>query len=208
MQTEPRHQCLIYDGAPTNKLNTLADIMKRKLEQGFRCLYLNSAPMVAGMRSTLAAKGIDVAYEIAKARLVLSSETASPGTQFNSEHMLNKLEEYLDQAISDGFTGLFATGDMSWEFGPEKNFSKLMEYELGLEELFRRRVEMTGICQYHKESLPAEAMRTSLLTHSKIVINDTLSRINPHYLKSTNRIESATDPHVLDEMITVLCGRA
>jgi hypothetical protein len=69
MEHEPRHQCLIYDGPPSQKLSSLAEMIKRKLAEGYRCLYLNSPPMVAGMRSTLSALDIDVASEIAKSRI-------------------------------------------------------------------------------------------------------------------------------------------
>jgi len=204
MEAQSRHQCLIYKGAPSEKLRSLAAILQRKLDEGYRCLYLNSAPMVAGMRSTLAAMGIDVAYEIAKARLVLSSDTVAPGMDFNCKEMLNKLEDALDQALDDGYKGLWATGDMSWEFGHKKNFSKLLEYEWGLEEFFHKRKEFCGVCQYHHDTLPLEAMRQSLLTHPSILINETLSRINPHYLKNANP-EANTSTGELDEMIAALC---
>ncbi len=49
-------------------------MIQRKLKEGYRCMYLNSRPMVAGIRSRLSAIGIDVAYEMAKGRLILSSE--------------------------------------------------------------------------------------------------------------------------------------
>ena len=206
MEIESRHQCLIYEGAPSQKLHILAVMLQRKLSEGYRCLYLNSASMVAGMRSTLASIGIDVSYEIAKARLVLSSEPVSSGREFNSEVMLIKLEDSLNQALNDGYKGLWATGDMTWEFGPEKNFTKLLEYEWGLEELFKLRKELCGVCQYHRDTLPMEAMRHSLLTHPAVVINDTLFHINPHYLKSTLHREQSKTNYELDEMITVLCG--
>src|ERR1700754_4916730 len=113
MEHTSRHQCLIYEGPPSQKLRTIALILQRKLDEGYRCLYLNSAPMVAGMRSPLAAMGIDVAYEIARARLVLSSEPVSSGSHFNSREMLGKLENSLDEALNDGYKGLWATGDMT-----------------------------------------------------------------------------------------------
>src|ERR1700749_235490 len=102
MEPESRHQCLIYQGPPSQKLHLLAAIIQRKLDEGFRCLYLNSAPMVAGMRSTLAAMGIDVESEIAKERLILSSEPVSSGGDFDSKAMLGKLEDSLDEALKDG----------------------------------------------------------------------------------------------------------
>ena len=206
MEHDSRHQCLIYEGPPSQKLQVLAELLQRKLEEGYRCLYLNSAPMVAGMRSTLAAMGIDVTNEIARASLVLSSEPVSSGEHFNSELMLAKLEDSLDEALKDGYKGLWATGDMTWEFGPSKNFSKLLEYEFGLEDIFRRRKELCGVCQYHRDTMPREAMRQSLLTHPTIVINDTLPRINPHYLKSAPYAGINPTSDELDEMIAVLCG--
>src|ERR1700739_3358172 len=117
MEPEPRHQCMIYEGSPSKKPPALAAIIQRKLQEGYRCLYMNSAPMVAGMRSTLAAMGMDVTSEETKTCLILSSEPVAE-RGFNSGLMLAKLEESLNQAISDGYRGLWASGDMTWEFGP------------------------------------------------------------------------------------------
>jgi hypothetical protein len=204
MEPESRHQCIIYEGSPSKKLPVLAAIIQRKLDEGYRCLYLNSAPMVAGMASTLAAMGTDIATEIAKARLILSSEPVSTGMDFNCKMLLDSLEDFLNQAIKDGYKGLWASGDMTWEFGPAKDFSKLMEYELGLEELFSKRKELCGVCQYHQDTLPQDAMRKSLLVHPGIVISETLTRINPHYLRSADSANQNTNPK-LDEMIAALC---
>ncbi len=66
MEAEARHQCLIYEGSPSRQLPALAAVIKRKLDEGHRCLYLNSRPMVAGMRSYLAAIDIDVLSVTAK----------------------------------------------------------------------------------------------------------------------------------------------
>jgi hypothetical protein len=201
--SESRHQCLIYHGAPSHKLPLLAAALQGKLAEGYRCLYLNSPPMVAGMRSTLAAMDMDVA-ELIKDSLILSSDTVSPGAAFDSEVMLGKLEGILDQAIGDGYKGLWASGDMTWEFGASKDFSKLMEYEVGLEKVFHRRKELCGICQYHGDTLPREAMRQGLLIHPTLVVNETLKIINPHYLKS-NRPADLNTHEELDEMIAELC---
>jgi hypothetical protein len=206
MQHEPRHQCLIYGGSPSHKLPILAAMIKRKLADGYRCLYLNSSPMVAGMGSTLAAVGVDVTSEIAKSRLILSSDAVSSvGKVFDSKAMLGNLTNSLNEAITDGYKGLWASGDMTWEFGPQKDFSKLLEYELGLEDLFREREELCGICQYHKESLPEDAMRQSLLAHPGIFVSDTLTRLNPHYLKSSWPADLQTS-NKLDQMIASLCA--
>jgi len=183
-------------------------MIQRKLDENQRCLYLNSRPMV-GIRSCLAALGIDVQREIANTRLVLSSDSvASADGGFDVGLMLRSLEDALDQALGDGFKGLWATGDMTWEFGSEKIFAKLMEYEYRLEELFCRRHELCGICQYHQDTLPREVSRQALLTHRMIFVNETLSRLNPHYVPSALSNERlATNPE-LGQQITALRQRS
>jgi hypothetical protein len=184
----------------------LASMIKRKLGEGYRCMYLNSRPMVASMRSCLAALGLDVVSELAKVRLVLSSDPAvSADGNFDIDSMLHKLEDAVEQALYDEYKGLWVTGDMTWEFGSEKNFAKLMEYEWRLEKMFQKLPGLQGICQYHHDTLPREVTRQGLLTHRTIFVNETLSRINPHYVTSDILTDQTTRNPELDEMIHALC---
>ena len=205
MKTGPRHQCIIYAGAPSLKLPTLVNVMHQMMTSGYRCLYMNSPAMVAGVRSSLAALGVDVALEIDQNRLVVSSEPVFEGDDFNIEQMLQMLEDELDQALNDGFKGLWASGDMTWELGSEKNFEKLMEYEWKLEALFKKRKELHGICQYHYDTLPRQVMRDGLMMHRTVFINETLSRLNPHYINSKLPSEKMAASPLLDKMIAELC---
>jgi len=178
--------------------------MRDKLRQRYRCLYLNTRPMVAGLRSYLAAAGVDVVDAIAKGSLLLSSEQDSLADgSFDIDRMINALESAVEKALEDGFEGLWASGDLTWEFGPARDFSKLVEYELRLEELFRRKPALSGICQYHTDTLPREATRQGLVVHSAIFINETLSLMNPHYRESF--APDATPDPELDSAIVRLC---
>lgn len=95
--------------------------------------------------------------------------------------MLGMLKDAMGQALKDGYTALWATSDMMWELGSEKNLEKLLEYECGLEELLRKHPALGGICQYHKENLPISAIQVALYTHQSVYVNQTLSRVNPFY---------------------------
>jgi hypothetical protein len=206
---QSRHQCLIYDGPPSRQLPALAKVARQKLAENYRCLYLNSPPMVAGLRSYLAAVGVDVIQNVAKGKLVLSSERKHLDDRgFNILQMIHSLEDALDQALSDGYEGFWATGDMTWELGATKDFSKLLEYEWRLEELFRKREHLCGICQYHTESFPSDAIHNAFHSHPAIFINETLSRLNPHYINVTashelSRVPQAPTDH---EEIARLCS--
>jgi hypothetical protein len=119
--------------------------------------------------------------------------------------MMAKLEDAVTQALADGYKGLWATGDMGWEFGPQGDFSKLIEYEWRLEELFRRQPAPSGICQYHRDTLPAAAMRHGLAMHPSIFVNETLSRLNPDYMRSDCFTAVMANNPELESALTQLC---
>jgi MEDS: MEthanogen/methylotroph, DcmR Sensory domain len=207
MEETPRHQCLIYDGSPAKMLPVLAAHIKQKLSENVRCLYLNSPTMVAGMRSYLFAAGVDVVFEIARTSLILTSERSHvKDGHFDIDQMLRMLEETLNTALSDGYRGLFATGDMTWELGQDKDLKVLLEYEWRLEKFFQRNPAISGICQYHADTLPREILHNGLLAHPAFYINQTLAVINPHYLPSEAHLQPATPTPELQDTIQNLCA--
>jgi hypothetical protein len=194
MDSAPRHQCLIYEGSPSKHLAAIAAVIRQRLALKYRCLCLNSRPMIAGMRSYLAAAGVDVVREVADGSLIFSSvQTHLRDGKFDIDFMMVTVQSGVEMARSQGYAGLWATGDMSWEFGPEKDFTKLLEYECRLEEFIRENPDCGGICQYHSGTLPRMYLRQALLTHKELFFNETLSRINPHYLDSCMSVPEAID---------------
>jgi MEDS: MEthanogen/methylotroph, DcmR Sensory domain len=183
MDSAPRHQCLIYEGSPSKHLAAIASVIRQRLSLKFRCLCLNSRPMVAGMRSHLAASGVDVVHEVAEGSLIFSSvQNHLRNGKFDIDHMMEMLRTSLEKARRDRYAGLWLTGDISWEFGPEKDFSRLLEYECRAEEFIRENPDFGAICQYHAGTLPRAYLRQALLTHQGLFVNETLSQVNPHYL--------------------------
>ena len=92
-----RHQCMVYDGAPTQHLKLVAGAFAEKLQSNNRCLYLNSPPMVAGMRSYLAAAGVDVEKEVRQGRAIITSDQSHLlDGRFHVERMMNRLKETLE----------------------------------------------------------------------------------------------------------------
>lgn len=183
MDPIPHHQCFVYEGSPSDSVPSIGNAIREMLNRNYRCLYLNSGPMLSEMRAHLVRTGVDMDREAQRASLILSSdrEHLIDGS-FDLPTMLKGLTGALEQALADGFAGLFATGDMSWEFGPEADFSQLMEYEWQLEKFFEAHPQLSGICQYHLESLPLETVQQGLQAHPGLFINDQLSVVNPHYI--------------------------
>jgi hypothetical protein len=171
MDTLARHQCMIYEGSPAKHLPGLAALIFAKLKRNYRCLYLNSPAMLAGIRSYLYAADIDVAREVRTEALVLTSDQSHlVNGRFNPAKMLARLVTAVDEALKDGYKGLWASGDMTWEFGSENNLDMLLDYERGLEEVFHQQPALCGVCQYHRETMPVESIQTALHTHQALYI--------------------------------------
>ena len=127
--------------------------MYAKLKGHYRCLYLNSPAMVAGIKSYLYAVDVDVAHEVRREALVLTSDQSHlVNGRFNGTKMLAMLVTAVEEALKDGYKGLWASGDMTWEFGSDINLDMLLAYERGLEEVFHQQPALSGVCQYHQDN--------------------------------------------------------
>jgi hypothetical protein len=207
MDLMPRHQCVVYDGSPAKMLPAIAAHIKEKLDHNMRCMYLNSPTMVAGIRSYLFAIGVNVTEEVAMRRLILTSDQSQVREgEFDADLMLARLEEEVNQALADGFDGLWATGDMTWEMGRDRSLKKLVDYEWRLNNLFQKYLQLSGLCQYHLGSLSTDMACNALISHPSIYVNQTLSRINPHYLPSAEPTEPMVDSAVLQQTVHNLCA--
>jgi hypothetical protein len=196
-----RHQGFMYHGSPTLQIPMIAAVIKARLQQKHRCLYLHKEWMVAGLQSHLAQIGVDVAGETAKNSLVFCSQLShlSEDQTFDVDRMIATLEDTLHQTLRDGYAGLWASGDVAWEFGPKVDFGQLAEYETRLEEFVCAHAEMSGICQYHAGVLPPEAMQTGHDMHPSFFINETRSRLNPAY-RARDRVVPMTSPETIVDL--------
>jgi hypothetical protein len=173
---------MIYEGAPSSHLGSIAQTLLERLKANYRCLYLNSPAMVAGMRSHLAAAGLDLQQQIGRGALVLSSDQGHlVKGKFDTERMIASLRDALQQALADGYEGLWAAGDMTWEFGSEDNLEKLLGYERRLEAFMHAHPALCGVCLYHRDTLPSHALQAARATHPALYLSATLSQLNPLY---------------------------
>lgn len=204
----PRHRCLIYAGSPADQLGSLARVIREKLRANYRCLYFNTAPMVAGLRSYLAAEDVDVADKVNRGILVLSSEQAhlADGV-FLPGRMLSMLNDAVHRAVADGYRGLWASGDMTWELGPKRDFAKLIEYEFGLEEMFLKWPNLCGVCQYHADTLPTHVLQQGLVCHPTRFVSDTLSQLNPHYAQTPAATARNAASHDVADFVGDIIGQ-
>jgi MEDS: MEthanogen/methylotroph, DcmR Sensory domain len=196
-----RHQGFMDHVSPSRHIPMIAPVIKARLQQKHRCLYFNSKPMVARLRSNLAEIGVDVARETANNSLVFSSHLShlSEDQTFDIDRMIATLEDTLNQTLQDGYVGLWATGDVAWELGPKGDFGQLLQYEMQLEDFLCAHTEFSGICLYHASVLPPDAMQTGHEMHPSFFISETQSRLNPAY-RVRHQVGHTTSPEDILEV--------
>jgi hypothetical protein len=188
-------------------LPAIATSIKQRLSANIRCLYLNSPAMVAGMRSYLFALDVDVNAEVEAGNLIFSSDQSQlQNGAFDGALMLQRLEEAVCQALSGGWKGLFATGDMTWELGRDRDLQKLVDYEWELEKLFQKYPQAEGVCQYHLGTLPVDFVCNGLANHRAVYINQRLSHRNPSYIPSGGPRKAVAPPASLKYTVENLCA--
>lgn len=206
MSEPSHHRCMIYDGDPCAELPRIASMAAEHLRMNYRCLYLNSPRMVAAFESSLADTGVNTVEAVRRGALLLScNEGHLVNGIFDPQRMLAMLRSAIRQASFHGFAGLWASGDMLWEFGSERNLSKLLAYEVGVQELIEQEPAFRAVCQYRRDSLPPNAVQVALYTHPSLHVNDRLRWSNPHYRSLTAlRNGSKNAAARVEEMLHVL----
>ena len=200
-----RHKCLIYDGHPSEQLPVVVPFLRDGLQTNWRCLYIGSPEMVRMVDLALAIHGVNPAREIDRGSLILSSERslASDGS-FEPKRMIEALSAEVDRAVSGGYEGLCATGDMLWELGSAENFDSLLEYEALLEQAFRR-MPLRGICQYQRELVPEHALNHALTTHRGVYINADLNQDNLFYMPPELLLQNQDDASAAKQQGEWMC---
>jgi len=181
---------MIYDGSAGQPIRSISLTVRDRLLAGFRCIYLNSEARIGEFRSSLAETGVDVEAEERNRCLILSSERPHlVDGHFEITEMLDNLRAELNSALRDGFTGLWATGDMTWEMGPDQDVMKLLKYEWELEKFFQSHPQIGGLCQYNRNTFPKALIEDVISLHPAAFINETLSILNAKFTPMESAFE-------------------
>src|SRR4029078_1758888 len=89
------------------------------------------------------------------------------------------LNDAVELAMLDGFTGLRTCGDMSWLLLDAPGSAQVFEYESFLNRFFEG-VPAQGMCQYDRRRLPPDLIDHALATHPSAVLKRR-SAANPLY---------------------------
>lgn len=165
------HICLYYD-TDAERSAVIAEYLKIGLRRNERCLCVADGQALPQIASALEDAGLRVERERARTRLLLQQPGHAHlrGGRFDAEEMLKLLDDAVEQALDDGFTGLRAAGDMSWilqgAFGTERVF----EYEAMMNQFYPS-ARAVGLCLYDRRLFDTSVLERALHTHPLVGAN-------------------------------------
>lgn len=187
------HCCLLFS-SPEEQAKATVPYLILGLERNERSVFVGAEASIDRIRRGLTERGVSVDAETRSGRLMLSSgREYLDGGRFSTEKMLSFLQQAYDSALAAGYGGLRASGDVSWQIGPDQDYKDILYYEALLDVFFLGK-RMVGLCGYPKDLCPPGVLAGILNAH-RIAAIDMDYCANFHYVQPDILLEK--DPAVL-----------
>ncbi|MBP7934318.1 MAG: PAS domain S-box protein [Phycisphaerae bacterium] len=175
------HLCLIYE-TQEEQFGAAIPFIRMGIERHEKCVYIADENSAETVLAAMRADGIAVDAATRSGALVLATrqETYLREGGFDPDRMMAFLAEATRTALSEGYTALRVTGEMTWVLAGDVGSGRLIEYEAKLNRLFP--VEpCLAICQYNRWKFPANVIAGVIRTHPLVVYRETVCR-NAYYI--------------------------
>ncbi len=166
------HSCLIYE-TPAEQRAAIVPFFVEGLARGERCLWIADDRSVEEVKAFLFEAGVDVGAEMARGAFLLRTkrETYLQDGAFDPRAMIETLRSTLAETITEGFTGLRGSGEMTWAVGGEPGSDRIIEYEALLNDFFPGK-SFVAICQYNRSRFAPGVILDVLRTHHYAVVGE------------------------------------
>ena len=201
------HVCSVYSAADERDALVTAYVLEG-LEHNEQCLYgALSEHAIESVDNRLNHAGVDVAGAITRAQWIRLTphQTHLVGGRFDAERMLRTLNDAIEAALTAGFTGFRACGDMSWLADEPPGCEQLVAYEAFLNNMFERQRAL-GLCLYDRQVLPSAVIDHALATHPSVALA-TSNVGNPYYRPEVASGSPTAHPHHVDSKLRELQQR-
>jgi len=164
------HLCCIYQTEEEHRA-LLTPYLSQGLERGEKILYIVDAHTAGEVLGYLRAKGIDVGpfLDSGQLNILTVDEAYMREGVFDPDGMIELLTQETEKALSEGYSALRVTGEMSWALRGLPGSERLMEYESKLNRFFPGS-RCLAICQYDRRRFSPEVLLDVLTTHPYAVV--------------------------------------
>lgn len=178
---ESTHVCLIFDDEQ-QRLDIVSEYLATGLRQHEVVRWFHHVSTPEMVRSSLAAKGVDVAAaERGPLSVVPATRAYCPNGTFDPPAMIASMKAGYVKAEAAGYRGTRSTGEMTWSLEGLPGSERLLEYE-ALIGTIDTPFPHTGMCQYDARRFDGATLFKVLQLHPFMVAQGQIVR-NPYYVR-------------------------
>ncbi len=165
------HLCCIYETEEEHRA-ALTPLLRQGLERREKVLYIVDNHTTEAILDYLRADGVDVEPYLASGQLAMRTrdDTYVKDGNFDPDAMIALLQERTKQALTDGYTALRVTSEMTWSLRDPPGSERLIEYEAKANHLFPDN-QCLAICQYDRRRFAPGLLLDVLRTHPLAMID-------------------------------------
>ena len=201
------HRCLIFD-SDVDQLAVVVPFVRASLERGARCLYVTDEHDTKGVASALQSGGIAVAGAVGghALRIMTKGETYHRWGAFDPGAMVTFLSNAQSEAISDGFTGLDVTTEMTWSLGSEPGNERVIEYEAKLNSFLTAHRDLVVLDQYNRRRFDSKLIGDVIRTHPIVGFGGEMAH-NVYYIPPEEFLNEPQALRSVDRMLANITTR-
>jgi PAS domain S-box-containing protein len=178
------HLCCIYETEEEHRA-LLAPFVAQGLELNEKVFYIVDDRTVEDILESLRDQGVtaDAYHEKGQLTILSADEAYMRDGTFDPDSMIALVEDETKRALSEGYSGLRATGEMSWALKGSPGSERLIEYEAKFND-FLAGSKCKALCQYDRRRFGPAILPNVLTTHPIVIIGtevfDNLYYMPPH----------------------------
>ena len=191
-----QHFGFIYDSPSEWKAVTLPFI-RTGLDNGHKCIYIADGD-ATGLKRVLGENGIDAPSPDSPGNLTILDESQFYTREgyFDPDRVIAFLVHEAQKALSEGYSALRITGEMSWLLKGKPGSERILEYEARINREVLPEYRCLILCQYERQKFDAETIRGVIMAHPSIVYGYRMG-LNPLHIAADGLLsEKRTDLEV------------
>ncbi len=175
------HLCSIYRDV-YEQMEIIVPYLSCGLKNHEKCIYIVDESSTNEIRKAFIGSGVEIDEYLKSGQFVfLTKEDAYlKGGSFDPDRMIATLKQAEETALKEGYSGMRATGEMTWVLSKHPGSHRLIEYESKLNYFFPNS-RSSAICQYHESRFDPDILIGVIHTHPKVVIHGLLCK-NRYYI--------------------------
>jgi PAS domain S-box-containing protein len=164
------HLCCIYETDEEHR-TLITSFIKQGLHQEEKIFYIVDARTAKEIISYLREDGLKVEQflENGQLRILSANESYTREKVFDPDAMISLLENETERALTEGYSALRVTEEMTWALRGLPGSDRLIEYETKLNE-FLPNYKCLAICQYDRRRFQSSTLLDILTTHPLAII--------------------------------------